>query len=151
MANSQLGMGGDLADVRPQVIIVFHILLVFTDSMPILPTLLSITAHLVYLTNFSASWPYMSLTSIKFLASCALVVADHFTWFFHFSARAQEAKRYRGARYRYGSNGRNDEGPVFMDVAAFFAICIWFVPLFLFLSLSANDNALPSFGECQDK
>lgn len=34
-----------------------------------------------------------------------------------------------------------------MDVAAFFAICVWFVPLFLFLSLSANDNALPSFGE----
>lgn len=26
------------------------------------------------------------------------------------------------------------------------AICVWFIPLYLFLSLSANDNALPSFG-----
>lgn len=101
---------------------------------------------MVYLTNFTASWPYISLSSPKFLASCVLVIADHFTWFFHFAAKAQEAKRYRGARYRYGSSGRNDEGPAFMDVAAFFAICVWAVPLFLFLSLSANDNALPSFG-----
>jgi len=34
-----------------------------------------------------------------------------------------------------------------MDIAAFFGICVWFVPLFLFLSLSANDNALPSLSE----
>jgi hypothetical protein len=34
-----------------------------------------------------------------------------------------------------------------MDVAAFFAVCVWFVPLFLFLSLSANDNVLPQMGE----
>lgn len=34
-----------------------------------------------------------------------------------------------------------------MDIAAFFGICVWFVPLFLFLSLSANDNALPSLRE----
>ncbi|ORX35056.1 transmembrane adaptor Erv26-domain-containing protein [Kockovaella imperatae] len=129
------------------VIIVLHVILIFTDSLPILPTLLSITAHLVYLTNFTPTWPFISLTSPKFIASCILVVADHFTWFFHFAAKAQEAKRFRGARYRYGSNGKNDEGPVFIDVAAFFAICVWAVPLFLFLSLSANDNALPSFGD----
>jgi len=34
-----------------------------------------------------------------------------------------------------------------MDIAAFFGVCVWFVPLFLFLSLSANDNALPSLSE----
>ena len=129
-----------------QTVIVLHILLLFTDSLPVLPTLLSICAHLVYLTNFSSNWPYISLTSVKFLASCALVVADHFAWFFHFAAKAQEAKRHRG-RYRYGSGSGRDDGLVFMDVAAFFAICVWFVPLFLFLSLSANDHALPSFGE----
>lgn len=31
----------------------------------------------------------------------------------------------------------------FMDIATFFGVCVWLVPLFLFLSLSANDNALP--------
>lgn len=34
-----------------------------------------------------------------------------------------------------------------MDVATFFGVCVWLVPFFLFLSLSANDNVLPSLGE----
>ncbi|OJT12527.1 hypothetical protein TRAPUB_10928 [Trametes pubescens] len=33
--------------------------------------------------------------------------------------------------------------PNFGEIATFFGICVWLVPLFLFLSLSANDNALP--------
>jgi hypothetical protein len=83
-----------------------------------------------------------------------LVVADHFTWFFHFAQRAQEQKKYRGPKYRYGGSssalsrtGYGSGEETFMDVAAFFGICVWFVPLFLFLSLSANDNALPSLRE----
>lgn len=129
-----------------QGIIALHFILIFTDSLPVLPTILGVISHLVYLSNFSSTWPYISLTSPRFIASCLLVVADHFTWFFHFTAKANEAKRLRQPKYRYGGGAYND-GPAFMDVAAFFAICVWFIPLFLFLSLSANDNALPSFGE----
>ncbi|KAF7352600.1 DUF396-domain-containing protein [Mycena venus] len=33
--------------------------------------------------------------------------------------------------------------PGFTEIATFFGICVWAAPLFLFLSLSANDNALP--------
>lgn len=135
-----------LADT-PQAIITLHILLVITDGLPLLPTAFSILCHLVYLSNFSSTWPFISLISPRFILSCILVVADHFTWFFHFAAKAQEAKRYRGPKYRYGSGQGKDDAPAFMDVAAFFAVCVWFVPLFLFLSLSANDNALPSFGQ----
>lgn len=101
----------------------------------------------MYLQHFSSSWPYISLTGATFLLSCALVVADHFMWFFHFAAVAQEAKRSRAARYRYHAHPVK-EAPTFMEVASFFAICVWFVPLFLFLSLSANDNVIPShFGK----
>lgn len=132
------------------MIIVLHALLYITDSLPFLPLLFSIIAHLVYLQNFSSSWPFISLTSPKFLLSCVLVVADHFIWFFHFAAVAQDAKRYRPTKHRYGGgslkSSSSNEPPTFMDVAAFFAICVWFVPLFLFLSLSANDNVLPSSG-----
>jgi len=133
-----------------------HVILYFTDSLPLLPTAFSIFSHLIYLQNFSTSWPYISLTSPKFLASCVLVVADHFTWFFHFAQRAQEQKKWKGPKYRYGSasvtGGSKGSGyaageETFMDIAAFFAVCVWFVPLFLFLSLSANDNALPSLSK----
>jgi len=133
-----------------QTIITLHIILYFTDSLPLLPTAFSIFSHLIYLQNFSSSWPYISLTSLKFLASCVLVVADHFTWFFHFAQRAQDQKKWKGPKYRYGSastpkgSGYAAGEETFMDIAAFFAVCVWFVPLFLFLSLSANDNALPS-------
>ncbi|CAG8450938.1 62_t:CDS:2 [Funneliformis mosseae] len=34
---------------------------------------------------------------------------------------------------------------VFVDIAAFFGICVWLIPFSYFISLSANDNALPSF------
>ena len=138
------------AETDLQTIITLHIILYFTDSLPLLPTTFSIFCHLIYLQNFSQSWPYISLTSLKFLASCVLVVADHFTWFFHFAQRAQEQKKWKGPKYRYGSastpkgSGYAAGEETFMDIAAFFAVCVWFVPLFLFLSLSANDNALPS-------
>ncbi|KIR31026.1 hypothetical protein I307_00712 [Cryptococcus deuterogattii 99/473] len=129
------------------VIIGLHIVLYFTDNLPITHVAFSIVCHLVYLSNFSPSWPFISLTSPRFILSCILVVGDHFVWFFHFAAVAQEAKHYRVPKYRYGGQQVKaaSNNPSFGDVAAFFAICVWFVPLYLFLSLSANDNALPSF------
>nr|ODN87005.1 endoplasmic reticulum protein [Cryptococcus depauperatus CBS 7841] len=127
-------------------IIALHTFLYFTDSLPLSHIVFSITCHLVYLSNFSSSWPFISLISPRFILSCVLVVADHFLWFFYFASVAHEAKRYRGPQYRYGGQQANaTDTPSFGDVAAFFAICVWFVPLYLFLSLSANDNALPSF------
>lgn len=132
-----------------QVIIVLHALLYITDGLPFAHTVFSIFCHLVYLQHFSSTWPYISLTSPVFLVSCLLVVVDHFIWFFHFANVAAEAKKYRAAKYRYQHQpaSARKSVPSFMDVVAFFAICVWFIPLFLFLSLSANDNVIPSFGE----
>lgn len=126
-----------------QIIITLHVLLLFTDALPPLSVFFSITCHLVYLSNFTSSWPFISLSSPRFILSCVLVIADHFTWFYHFANKASEAKRR--PKYRYGAGngntGYNGQEHSFLDVAAFFGICVWAVPLFLFLSLSANDNA----------
>ncbi|RCH97769.1 hypothetical protein CU097_013272 [Rhizopus azygosporus] len=59
-----------------------------------------------------------------FIFSLVLVFADHFLWF-----------RYFTAHYK-----------PFMDIAAFFGLCVWLVPFAYFISLSANDNALPISG-----
>ncbi|KAK2466078.1 hypothetical protein APHAL10511_001720 [Amanita phalloides] len=119
------------------VVILIYILLYFFDSLPLAQTAFSIVCHIVYLQNFSNSWPLISLTSPFFIASCILVLADHFTWFFYFAKVTHEA--------RYLSTYRNPppNTPGFTEIASFFAICVWLVPLFLFLSLSANDNTLP--------
>lgn len=54
--------------------------------------------------------------------SIVLVFVDHFLWFNYFT------KHYRP----------------FMDIASFFGLCVWLVPFAYFISLSANDNALPT-------
>ncbi|EPQ59095.1 DUF396-domain-containing protein [Gloeophyllum trabeum ATCC 11539] len=127
------------------VVIALHVLLYFFDSLPLPQTLFSIFCHFVYLQNFSASWPFISLMSPSFLASCALVVIDHFLWFFYFSRITQEARQRSHRAYRgYPGSAPPVRVPGFADIATFFGICVWLAPLFLFLSLSANDNALPT-------
>lgn len=87
------------------------------------------------------------------------MILDHFAWFFYFAERAREtANTTRRPSYRSGSQwdpNRYGHGNryiglrelSFMDVATFFGVCVWLVPFFLFLSLSANDNVLPSQGD----
>ena len=73
------------------------------------------------------------------------MVADHFLWFFHFAHKAQEARRRPGHLRPGQYNGAMlTHQPTFTEIAAFFGLCVWIIPLFLFLSLSANDNALPT-------
>ena len=77
--------------------------------------------------NFSKTWPVISLTAPTFLASCVLVLADHFVWFWHFSTKAAEARAHRrpvgGSPYTRPSHAqtmKGDAAPAFMDVASFF-------------------------------
>ncbi|CAL1701195.1 unnamed protein product [Somion occarium] len=121
-------------------IIILHIVLYFFDSLPFWHVLFSIVCHLIYLRNFTARWPFISLSSWSFIASCFVVVIDHFMWFFHFAHVTQEARQRSRSVYR-GPQANNVPG--FADIATFFGVCVWLAPLFLFLSLSANDNALP--------
>ncbi|KAF8897750.1 transmembrane adaptor Erv26-domain-containing protein [Infundibulicybe gibba] len=120
-----------------QAIILLHAVLYFSDSLPLPKIIFSIICHVVYLQNFSATWPLISLSSLSFLASCILVIADHFLWFFHFAHINEVSRRQKS--YHVPSN----HVPGFIEIASFFGICVWLAPLFLFLSLSANDNALP--------
>ena len=84
------------------------------------------------------------------------MIVSHFVSFQHFSHRStgQGYGTYSHGRGRYGSPGSggykgnsftHDES--FMDVATYFALLVWLMPFYLFLSLSANDNALPVAGE----
>lgn len=154
------------ASTQRQTVILLHVLFCVFDGLPVHLTIFGILCHLVYLQNFSKTWPFISLTSIKFVASCLLVILDHFAWFFYFAERAKHANSALGRHarssggggaYRPGSaswDARYNPSPYaglrdlsFMDVATFFGVCVWLVPFFLFLSLSANDNVLPSLGE----
>lgn len=119
-----LGMTVVQADsVLIQVIITLHVLFWIFDRLPFFYLAFSVFCHLVYSMNLK-TFPFISLTSIPFIGSCVLVFADHFLWFKYFTTH------YRP----------------FMDIAAFFGLCVWLIPFAYFISLSANDNTLPTGG-----
>ncbi|GAA6010877.1 hypothetical protein JCM11491_004578 [Sporobolomyces phaffii] len=130
-------------------IVVFYLVLYAVDDLPIHLVSVGVVAHLVYLTNFRKSWPTISLTSLSFILSCVFVLLSHYLAFRHFSDKQSSSNhhytRYNAYNHRRGAFGKKqDEG--FLEVATFFAVCVWLVPFYLFLSLSANDNVLPSSG-----
>ncbi|KAI1316532.1 erv26 super protein [Mortierella claussenii] len=110
------------------IVVVLHLSLWLLDGLPFLKILFSLGCHAVYSFNL-LNFPYISLMSAPFLLSCVLVLVDHFMWFQYFSRR-------------YYS---------FMSIASFFGICVWMIPFSYFISLSANDNALPSFDKSQQQ
>lgn len=107
------------------VILIYVLLLIF-DGFPWMLTLFSIATYVIYLQNLN-KFPFIDLKSPIFIASCILVVINHYLWFNYFS----EA--------RYGN-----KIITFAEVSSFFGICIWFIPFALFVSLSASDHVLPT-------
>ncbi|ODV68876.1 DUF396-domain-containing protein [Hyphopichia burtonii NRRL Y-1933] len=118
-------------------IIAIFILLYLFDSFPFKLTVFSIISYYVYLQNLH-KFPYVQLTSPIFLASCVLVIANHFLWFNHF-----HNPYIPPLEVRLQPNYKPPNIPSFIEVCSFFGLCVWFIPFALFVSLSAHDNLLP--------
>ncbi|KFA67297.1 hypothetical protein S40285_03659 [Stachybotrys chlorohalonatus IBT 40285] len=119
-------------------IIGVQVALLLVDGFPFWPTLLGVAAHLVYLGNMRR-FPFVKLSDPLFLASCVLVLFDHYIWFRHFSASQTRA-------YQRSSYYEQADVPSFTMIASYFGLCVWLVPFALFVSLSAGDNVLPTMG-----
>ena len=91
-----------------------------------------------------------------FIASCGLVVVNHWVWFRWFGDLDYQRSGYHDRRYggagaggrswsdRYSSPAYGITQPSFTEIASYFGICVWLVPFALFVSLSAGDNVLPT-------
>merc|ERR1719204_1738752 len=77
--------------------------------------------HLALLSSF----PLFSVSSPSFILSVVMVLINHYFAFSHF-----------GENYY-----------PFSEVMAYFTICMWLVPFAFFVSLSANENVLPTLNE----
>jgi hypothetical protein len=120
-------------------VITLQILLAAVDKFPLSLSALSIVSHVVYMQNLRR-FPIVKLTDPVFLLSCALVLANHWLWFRHFSGPPAHPETYG---YNYYDQ---PEVPTFTEVASFFGLNVWLVPFALFVSLSAGENVLPSMG-----
>ncbi|EGF83968.1 hypothetical protein BATDEDRAFT_21588 [Batrachochytrium dendrobatidis JAM81] len=104
-----------------QISVGSHMMLLM-DGFPWTGVVFSLVCHAWYSTMLP-SFPAIEATSVKFIISCLLAVADHFVWFFYFSSRHYSIS----------------------EIGSFFAILVWMVPFLFFISLSANDYTLPAF------
>ncbi|XP_030763965.1 protein TEX261 [Sitophilus oryzae] len=109
------------------IITVLYILLWIFEDLPTSMTVCGILAqlcHFVILSNF----PFVAFTSPFFIISVIFVVINHYLAFRYFSSTYHP----------------------FSEVIAYFTLYLWLVPFALFVSLSANDNVLPTLAERQD-
>ncbi|GAB6023291.1 hypothetical protein CHUAL_008100 [Chamberlinius hualienensis] len=77
--------------------------------------------HLLLLRTF----PFCVLTSPPFIIAAIMLCVNHYLAFSHFAAIYYP----------------------FSEVLAYFTICLWLVPFSFFVSLSANENVLPTVAE----
>ncbi|CAH0552960.1 unnamed protein product [Brassicogethes aeneus] len=109
------------------VVTVLYVLLWLLESFPTSLIVCGLTAqivHFIILKNF----PFVVFLSPPFLAAVTLIIINHYLAFSHFG------------EFYYP----------FSEVIAYFTLFLWLVPFALFVSLSANDNVLPTLSERAD-
>jgi len=121
-------------------VMALQLLLCLVDRFPFWPTALGVFSHFIYLGNMRR-FPFVKLTDPLFIASCALVLINHYVWFRHFSHRQERAYQRMSSYYDHPH-----DLPTFSEIASYFGLCVWLVPFSLFVSLSASDNVLPTMG-----
>ncbi|KAK3765996.1 hypothetical protein RRG08_002239 [Elysia crispata] len=103
------------------ITIAIHLCIIVFEDFSLYMTiggLAGCVAHLFLLQDF----PYFYLTSPAFVSSIALLLVNHYMAFAHFSTVWYP----------------------FQEVLAYFTMCLWLVPFVFFVSLSANENVLPT-------
>ncbi|GAB0097171.1 Protein TEX261 [Sergentomyia squamirostris] len=103
---------------------VVYLLLAMFDNLPwmlIICGLLAQGIHALIMKHF----PYVHFLSFSFLGSVILLLINNYLAFTYF------------ATHYY----------MLSEVIAYFTVCLWLVPFALFVSLSANDNVLPTVNE----
>ncbi|KAL1510009.1 hypothetical protein ABEB36_004667 [Hypothenemus hampei] len=109
-------------------ITVLYLLLWVFESFPTMMIMCGLLAQLCHFTVLS-NFPFVNFKSPFFLLGVILIFVNHGFAFSHFSSIYHP----------------------FSEVIAYFTLYLWLVPFALFVSLSANDNVLPTTTEASGK
>jgi len=105
-------------------VLVVHLGMVLFESLPLHVSVCGALGLLAFLLVMR-SFPYFELLSPSFVLTIVMLVVNHYLAFQHFTSVFYP----------------------FQEVLAYFVVCLWLVPLQLLVSLSANENVLPTTGE----
>lgn len=106
------------------VVLLVHVGVLVFEPVPMLVPgcgMLGLLTMLLVMRTF----PYFQLLSPSFLMACVMLVLNHYLAFQHFTS----------------------EYYPFHEVIGYFVVCLWLVPLQLLVSLSANENVLPTMAD----
>lgn len=125
---------------------VIYILFVFFDRLPwsmVVCGLIAQAAHALIMSNF----PFVQFLSLPFASAIVMLFINHYLAFSYFSNNW----------YQFSEVSISLKSNYFtilirflwlcFQILAFFTLCLWLVPFALFVSLSANDNVLPTVNE----
>ncbi|XP_030387383.1 protein TEX261 [Scaptodrosophila lebanonensis] len=101
-----------------------YILLILFEDFPWTMMLCGLGAQVFHLSIMN-SFPFIRLLSVPFIGSVCMLIVNHLQAFYYFTSYYVP----------------------FTQVLAYFTICMWIVPFALFVSLSANDNVLPTVND----
>ncbi|WBW73225.1 COPII-coated ER to Golgi transport vesicle protein Svp26 [Schizosaccharomyces osmophilus] len=118
------------------------ILLALLDGFPFWLCAFSIFSNYVYKLNFD-TFPFFSFRRLRFLLACALIITNHLLWVRFFQTH-EFPGRPRGVTYDFLGQRVATYRATFSQVASFMGICVWSVPIGIFVSFTAADNALPT-------
>lgn len=99
-----------------------YLLFFLTENFPIWINIFGILAQVTHLLILR-SFPEVKIASLEFVAAVALLFVNHYLAYTFF----------------------NDVYYPLSEILGYFTLCLWFVPFSLFVSLSANEQVLPSF------
>lgn len=106
------------------VTIGLYILLFLFESLPTSVILCGLLTQLVHL-SILRTFPFFFLTSLPFILGVVMFIVNHYLAFSFF------------ASYYYPAS----------EVLAYFTLFVWLIPFGFFISLSANENVLPTHAE----
>ncbi|CAL8077569.1 unnamed protein product [Orchesella dallaii] len=109
--------------IRTIIMIVIGIYVGFLlfEEFPLLMTVCGLFAQISHL-YMMKTFPYFVLSSPAFILMVTFLIMNHYLAFTYFSSHYYP----------------------FMEVMAYFTLCLWLVPFAFFVSLSANDLVLPT-------
>lgn len=112
--------------------------------------LVSQVLHAIILTDF----PYVKLLSVQFVGTIVMLFVNHYLAFKHFTWQYynfSEVNEMNEFDWFVQIEAKHIFNLIWMEflfqVLGYFTICLWIVPFALFVSLSANDNVLPTVNE----
>ncbi|KAA0190250.1 hypothetical protein HAZT_HAZT009438 [Hyalella azteca] len=103
---------------------VLYILLACFESLPTSVIVLGFVSQLLHL-SLLTHFPFFYLSSPPFIAAVGAFIVQHCLAFSYFNSTYYPVS----------------------EVVAYFTLCVWLVPFGFFLSLSANENILPTRAE----